>query len=246
MFGKVRSALAAPGKTTSHIYNTARRFGATYGNDAKQLTVGEFSSEFMIDTVPNFEYINRFPEQDVLEDLLPRLSPDDVFWDVGANVGLYSCFAGNLGVEVVSFEPDEPTRSTLLDNVALNDIDGTVLPYGLDNESGEIQRELNMQRENRPTTVETRTGDGIVSGDGNTVPAPTVVKIDIEGMELAALRGMSDVIENVRLIYVELHPEYLSERGESPEQVKSWLSNRGFELSGSMNESGNPIIRGEK
>ena len=48
------------------------------------------------------------------------LRPGDLFVDVGANVGSYAIWAGDLGAEVVALEPAEDTFSLLMENVALN------------------------------------------------------------------------------------------------------------------------------
>jgi hypothetical protein len=47
------------------------------------------------------------------------------------------------------------------------------------------------------------------------VPQPTVLKIDIEGMEYSALCGTSRVIEDLRLIHVKIHPKKLELRSDS-------------------------------
>lgn len=247
---KIRTGINHPDRIPSYLMHQLDRgiiiVGNYIGDSTKTLEINGYSATFMADTVANVRYLNEFPEQDVLSDFLPCLSPEDVLWDVGANIGLYSCFAGNLGMEVVSFEPDNPTRSSLEDNVDLNDINATVLPYGLDDKSREIERELNMQRENKPTTVETYSGDQILESKDIDIPSPTVIKVDIEGMEFSALRGLEKALEEVRLMFVELHPEYLLERGKSAEDVRQWIYERGFEIYTINDESHNPIIRCEK
>jgi hypothetical protein len=53
--------------------------------------------------------------------LLAWLSPDDVFIDVGANVGLYSVLAAGVRrASVAAFEPSSETSDRLLENVRLN------------------------------------------------------------------------------------------------------------------------------
>ena len=250
MMEKIQTGIKHPDRIPPYLMRQLDRGIVTLGNyigdNTKDLEINRYSATFMTDTVANIRYIRRFPEQDVLSDFLPRLSPEDVLWDVGANVGLYSCFAGNLGVEVISFEPDNLTRSSLEDNIHLNDINATVLPYGLDDKSREIQRELNMQRENKPTTVETYSGDQILDSKDIDIQSPTVIKIDIEGMEFSALRGLEKALEEVRLMFVEIHPEYLLERGESAEDIRQWIYERGFKIDSINDESHNPIICCEK
>ncbi|WP_079892107.1 FkbM family methyltransferase [Halorubrum lacusprofundi] len=49
-----------------------------------------------------------------------------MYYDIGANVGVYTCFAGQHADRVVAFEPHEGTATRLRENVDLNDIDVTV------------------------------------------------------------------------------------------------------------------------
>src|SRR5687767_6092548 len=48
-----------------------------------------------------------------------HLRPNDLFIDVGANVGLYSLFAFDCEANVIAFEPDEESRARLRENAAL-------------------------------------------------------------------------------------------------------------------------------
>ena len=48
------------------------------------------------------------------------LRPGDLFVDVGANVGSYAIWAGDLGAEVIALEPADDTFALLVENVVLN------------------------------------------------------------------------------------------------------------------------------
>src|ERR1700729_3247856 len=48
------------------------------------------------------------------------LKPGDLFVDVGANVGSYTIWVGDLGAEVIALEPAADTYALLVDNVDLN------------------------------------------------------------------------------------------------------------------------------
>lgn len=246
MIDKLYEGITQPHKILPYIrykYSKARfTVNRALGHDTTSISIDGHSPEFLAETYADARFLDNFSESKVVEDFIQRLSADDVFWDIGANIGIYSCFGGTVGAEVVSFEPDNPTRASLEDNVELNGIEGVVLPYGLSDKSETIDRELNMQREDEPTTVQSLPGDEVVQD--SLAPSPTVVKMDIEGMEYSALRGMSDTLDSVRLIYVELHPEYLSERGEPVEEVKEWLEEQGFNLSEIPYSSSNPIVCG--
>jgi FkbM family methyltransferase len=52
--------------------------------------------------------------------VLHALRPKDLFFDVGANVGVYSVLAGVTGADVVAFEPCFETYQRLLTNLTIN------------------------------------------------------------------------------------------------------------------------------
>ncbi|MGE4055782.1 MAG: FkbM family methyltransferase, partial [Vicinamibacterales bacterium] len=50
------------------------------------------------------------------------LRPDDVVWDIGASVGLYSIHAAGVAKAVVAIEPDQATFTRLRQNIELNSL----------------------------------------------------------------------------------------------------------------------------
>jgi len=53
-----------------------------------------------------------------------NLRPDDVLYDIGANIGYFTCLALRAGVRhVVAFEPDPLTSQVLSLNLQLNAFD---------------------------------------------------------------------------------------------------------------------------
>lgn len=60
------------------------------------------------------------------------LSPGDIVFDVGANVGLFTLFAGSVpGVRIFAFEPAPETFALLQQNVALHSVNARCLNVGL-------------------------------------------------------------------------------------------------------------------
>ena len=51
------------------------------------------------------------------------LKPEDIFLDIGANIGIHSVFASKLAKEVIAFEPSKKTFKHLLKTVELNNCD---------------------------------------------------------------------------------------------------------------------------
>ena len=73
-------------------------------------------------------------EPDMIDWLKTILRPGDILWDIGANVGLYTCYAAKTrGCRVLAFEPSVFNLECLARNVFLNQLTGlvTILPLAL-------------------------------------------------------------------------------------------------------------------
>ena len=58
---------------------------------------------------------------------IDRFPPDTMFWDVGANVGVYSLYAAIIaGARVLAFEPGSPTYQVLNRNIQINKVSDQV------------------------------------------------------------------------------------------------------------------------
>lgn len=63
---------------------------------------------------------------------LDRLTPDDVYWDIGANVGLYAIYAAKFrGCKTVAFEPESQNYALLVENIVLNGVSANCLPANI-------------------------------------------------------------------------------------------------------------------
>jgi|AntDeeMetagen285_2_1112576.scaffolds.fasta_scaffold05789_2 FkbM family methyltransferase len=185
------------------------------------------------------------PERPVVEDLIENLHPDDVFFDLGANHGIYTCLAGtrlNAG-SVVSFEPNPETCAELRQNVALNDLTDrvTIFQAAVADESGkaDLFSDKNMTGS---SLVESQKGSGTQTiqvdvvaldslVDAESLPIPDVVKIDVEGAELQALHGMRSLLEDqCRLIYCEVHDSAVTGFDTTQTDVERFLCDAGFDV----------------
>lgn len=137
-------------------------------------------------------------ETDVLKAVSESITADDVLYDIGANVGVYTCIAGQHADRVVAFEPHDGTATRLRENAELNDIDVTVRQNAVADYEGTASLahprrspqelgtgEFSVAPIDDATDVADVTVtqvDMIVQRDG--LPRPTVAKIDVEGAEL--------------------------------------------------------------
>ncbi|WP_227357621.1 FkbM family methyltransferase [Haladaptatus salinisoli] len=187
----------------------------------------------------------------MIADLLSRLEPADVFYDIGGYIGSYTCLAAAALPEgqVITFEPREPKAARIEANLARNNLAADVRHEALSNESGEASLSVNEVAQLSTTGTEQvslRIGDKLVErGD---VPPPTVVKIDVEGAELDTITGLEETLSrpDCRLVYCEVHPTFLSDYDASEDDVRVALRKYGFSVKTLHNRGAEYFIRGEK
>lgn len=200
-------------------------------------------------------------EREIICDLMNRLQDDDVFFDIGANIGVYSCFVGNRieDAEIVMFEPHPKNTQEAKANCNRNGIAGTnyevalsdrdeqaPLEVGGDGRAGVGKHQLGSTDSTDTISVPVRRGDSLRSEEN--LPTPTVVKIDVEGAEVSVLRGLRETIADpvCRLVYCELHPNLLESRRHDKTVVYRILSDAGFTMT-EVGARGTQLhLRGEK
>ncbi len=135
------------------------------------------------------------------------LRPDDLFVDVGANIGSYSVLAAGVsGANVLAFEPIRTTYAALVDNVRLNDLNHLVETFnsGVGAEPGSLEFLATHDAMNRVATVDDVDGElqtaSIVTLDSQVQRPPAVVKIDVEGWEAEVVRGGMKVLSSPEVL----------------------------------------------
>jgi FkbM family methyltransferase len=125
-----------------------------------------------------------------------KLQPGDLFVDAGANIGVYTVLAAKRGAKVVAIEMMPDTANVLRKHIALNKCRNvTVIEGALSKVTGEIveatvtpgkygQASIAVKQKGRTVKVRTVTL-------GDVLPAPVkLLKLDLEGAELPALKGL--------------------------------------------------------
>lgn len=209
---------------------------------ARTLGVSHHGTELLF-SVPNRLSLERArtfstKEPETLE-WLDGLAPGSVLWDVGANVGLYSCYAAKArGCRVLAFEPSVFNLELLARNVLLNDLNKHVTIVPLPLCAALTHSELNLT-----TTAwggALSTFGGLQAYDGSAMrpvfafrtlgiaadeavarlglPAPAHMKIDVDGIEHLVLQGAARLLERVTSVSVEVNDAY-REQAESCERL---------------------------
>ena len=156
-----------------------------------------------------------------------------IFWDIGANIGLYSIYASlkHSDIQVISFEPSTSNLRTLSRNISINNLDKkiTISQLPLSNLSFETKtlnetnflegysqntfgpeinfegKKMNISNKYKilGTSVDYLTNNNILN-------FPNYIKIDVDGIEHLIMKGSIKTLNNEKLksILVEINENY--------------------------------------
>ncbi|MBS1528942.1 MAG: FkbM family methyltransferase, partial [Bacteroidetes bacterium] len=147
--------------------------------------------------------------------LLLFLRPDDLFYDIGSNVGSYTLLAsGVCGAKSITLEPVRSTFDILQKNIELNGLQEKValINAGAGSAGGEIAFTAGSDTTNHVIADGEQVNEEIVhiplvAVDSLQPGNPALIKIDVEGYETEVLKGMAATLENPSLqaIIIELN-----------------------------------------
>lgn len=242
--------------STLSLYNTPNTYTQS---------VNGTSADFDIDSDLELNKIKSLDgEENVINDIIMEVKKGDVFYDIGANIGIYSCLIGDLidiG-KVIAIEPHPPSVNKLRKNIEMNNTNASVYQSALSSEKNKkriIENKKNLgtgqitinDSQEKGVEVEVLPGDEFREIHG--LPFPNIVKIDVEGEELQVIRGMENILrhDNCRLVYCEVHPnsaisytEGLSE--EDVQDLYDLVEKLGFSVREITSRNGQYFIKAEK
>lgn len=171
------------------------------------------------------------------------IEPISVFYDVGANVGVYTLYATTRhpSVRAVCFEPGAASFARLCENILDNGLGTRVIAFPLmaSDDSGIAALALSDQRAGAAMHARAELGlveGGPVQGSASmrlddivepvgTLPMPTHLKVDVDGPEVQVLRGAARVLRSPTLRNV------LVEAGDTDvDEIDAVLVGAGFSL----------------
>lgn len=188
-------------------------------------------------------------ERRLVERVLRESQLGDVVFDVGAHLGLYSVLlsqaVGSKG-QAILFEPEPRAYRRLLENLQLNEVtNATVFDCALGTEEREVVLSADPHLGSGTSSVMTGCQDTpgsltrvrMVVGDQFIVErrlaCPTIVKVDVEGMEYEVLSGMATTLgrRECRLLLCEVHFSTLARRGcpGKPRELEKLVRSLGFQ-----------------
>ncbi len=160
------------------------------------------------------------------------VKPGDVVYDLGANVGFFTLLVARLvGPQgaVVAFEPDPRNAEALRSNVARNGLSHViVVEQGVADTSGSLRFNIQDSTMSRIAEegeegidVPVTTLDAFLVSES--APPPTLLKLDIEGAEISALRGAETLLDRHA-------PDVICEVHGTEHQVREILAAAGYSM----------------
>ncbi|WP_049775401.1 FkbM family methyltransferase [Candidatus Pelagibacter sp. IMCC9063] len=174
-----------------------------------------------------------------------------IFWDIGANIGLYSIYNAlkNKNSTTISFEPSTSNSRVLTRNISINNLEENIkvitMPLSNKENSFQIMNEgkfveggaLNAFGENfdfsgnkfEPETKYTLLGTTInFLIENKVLELPDYIKIDVDGIEHLILEGASKFLSNrkIKSLSIEINENFI----EQYRRVLSIMKQNNFKI----------------
>ena len=231
---------------TSHLYRMRLYLLDTLIESLYQRKRNEkVRSQELIFSVPN--YITDWraqtassKEPDTL-DWIESFDENSTFWDIGANIGLFSLYAAKTKKSnVLAFEPSVFNLEILARNITSNNLEDliTIIPLALSSKS--LINDMNLSNTTWGGALSTF-GENF-GWDGNPIdsnisykllgssidelisnfnlPIPDYIKLDVDGLEHLILRGGINTLTRIKSILVEVNTSFLSQSNEVNEILR--------------------------
>lgn len=151
-------------------------------------------------------------EEDLKSEITQHLKKDDVFFDVGANIGLISLFVKKFfpEVEVHAFEPGDATYACFSETILKNKLQKIhINKKGLSNTEGTAKFFIDPKSNGGSSLVREQFGKA-VEIDLTTIDkyvertgiVPDFIKVDVEGAEEFVLQGARETIKTHKPILI--------------------------------------------
>ena len=206
---------------------------------------------YCLGRIPLWRAQTLYTKEPEMIEWMDRMKENDILWDIGANVGLYSIYAGKKGVKVFAFEPSALNTFFISKNIELNKLKDNVflIPLAVSDknefgylnmsstEVGGALNEFNAKdldsvgEGNYKEEVVFKQGmfsyssDELIDKYGFEVP--DYIKIDVDSIEDRIIYGADKTLSNpkVKGVYIELE-----ETEERTQKMIDFLGEKGFSL----------------
>ncbi|WP_274325889.1 FkbM family methyltransferase [Halosimplex aquaticum] len=182
-----------------------------------------------------------FDEHDILEEWMENISSEDIVWDIGAGIGVYTTAAGYISNSVYAFEPNPKNYRKTKETIDNNGVDANINNFAL----GKENTKADLSTEKIDTGTRTQFSDQgeveVYRGDGlENIPKPDVVKIDVEGSEVEVINGLKGILPNINFLLLEVHGgrHDIRKRGHDRDELHSRINSAGFQIDVLQNVKG--------
>jgi FkbM family methyltransferase len=226
-----------------------RSITGTISTGKKKVSVQDMEAKFIVSNPKTLNMKRIGDEEEIIADIAKESNVDDIFYDVGSNIGTYSFILGEKFEKIIAFEPHPKNAERYRENIKINNANADLYEVALSDDEGSIDllmREAdvgsthnristdstsdrdNNEKMQSTASVDMTTLDKIISD--KKLENPDIIKIDIQGAEYDALRGMKETLRSseVRLIYIESHPKYLPKFDATVNEIVDLLEEYGF------------------
>jgi len=181
---------------------------------------------YYVESGAGWRYATLLEKEPETIEWIDSFEPGDTLWDIGANVGIYGVYAGARGIRTLAFEPHFANYQQLCITIALNGLQDRVTPLCLAfAESKSVSQihlaslDIGTSMSNFGAAVDFRGQpfqsafrQGMIGYDIDSFIAdfgmetPTHMKIDVDGIELAIVKGARKTLasEKLQSVSVEL------------------------------------------
>ncbi len=196
-------------------------------------------------TITNYRIDTFFTKEPETINWINNFKSNSNFWDIGANIGLYSIYSAKVkNCKVVSFEPSINNLEILSKNINFNNLSQQILiaPIALTNKTGAeylfcssklggsahstFGYEID-QKGNKLNSILKYQTIGLSADEFKellSIPMPDYVKIDVDGIEELILDGAKNLLKTVKEILIEVNKDNLNQSI----LIKKILTKNGF------------------
>ncbi len=178
-----------------------------------------------------------FTKEPVTIDWIRGFEDNSVFYDIGANIGVYSLYAAIVKkISVYAFEPESNNFQNLMENIILNRLTDKVMPYpiGLSDKTeltklnlsqftvGGSHHTVGLNAVDHTTLkpIETHFRQGIFSTTLDDLvfkwkfKMPNYIKIDVDGIEHKIITGSNKILNDklLKSVLIEINESRQEDR----------------------------------
>ena len=201
-------------------------------NTSLKFYVNNYINKFRVDTLftkepDTIKWINTFNE-------------GDIFYDIGSNIGLYTCYAASKNIKTYSFEPSFFNTEILVKNINLNKLSDmvTIIPIPLYYKNSVSN--FNLSQIEQGSALNSFSEKYGYDGKNLAVkmyyktlgitldnclknfelPKPNHIKIDVDGIEHLILKGSLDTLKNANSILIEISDDFYEQKSKCEQILK--------------------------